>query len=64
VTVGNVTKVEMQGWHALLTMTLDATSTCRPRDCELGQTSRRLRCTSELAPPTDRTPHELARRNR
>nr|WP_319455974.1 MULTISPECIES: virulence factor Mce family protein [unclassified Mycobacterium] len=57
VTVGNVTKVEMQGWHALLTMTLDrdvdlpANSTVK-----LGQTSLFGSLHVELAPPTDAPP--------
>src|SRR6202051_5248452 len=57
VTVGNVTKVEMQGGHALLTMTLD-------RDVDLpanttvktGQTSLFGSLHVELAPPTDAPP--------
>ena len=52
VTVGNVTKIERQGWHALLTMTIDggvdlpanATAT-------LGQTSLLGSLHIELAPP-------------
>jgi phospholipid/cholesterol/gamma-HCH transport system substrate-binding protein len=52
VTVGNVTKIERQGWHALVTMTLDknvdlpanATAT-------LGQTSLLGSVHVELAPP-------------
>jgi phospholipid/cholesterol/gamma-HCH transport system substrate-binding protein len=57
VTVGNVTKVEMQGWHALLTMTLDrdvdlpANATVK-----LGQTSLFGSLHVELAPPTDAPP--------
>jgi phospholipid/cholesterol/gamma-HCH transport system substrate-binding protein len=57
VTVGNVTKVEMQGWHALLTITLDrdvdlpANATVK-----LGQTSLFGSLHVELAPPTDATP--------
>ncbi|MGV0810201.1 virulence factor Mce family protein [Mycolicibacterium setense] len=57
VTVGNVTKVEMQGWHALLTMTLDkdvdlpANATAK-----LGQTSLFGSLHIELAPPTDVPP--------
>jgi phospholipid/cholesterol/gamma-HCH transport system substrate-binding protein len=58
VTVGNVTKVEMQGWHALLTMTLDgdvdlpANSTVK-----LGQTSLFGSLHIELAPPVDEPPN-------
>jgi phospholipid/cholesterol/gamma-HCH transport system substrate-binding protein len=57
VTVGNVTKVEMQGWHALLTMTLDrdvdlpANATVK-----LGQTSLFGSLHVELASPTDAPP--------
>jgi phospholipid/cholesterol/gamma-HCH transport system substrate-binding protein len=57
VTVGNVTKVEMQGWHALLTMTLDrdvdlpANATVK-----LGQTSLFGSLHVELAPPIDAPP--------
>jgi phospholipid/cholesterol/gamma-HCH transport system substrate-binding protein len=57
VTVGNVTKVEMQGWHALLTITLDhdvdlpANATVK-----LGQTSLFGSLHVELAPPTDAAP--------
>jgi len=54
VTVGNVTKVEREGWHALLTITLDgdvdlpanATAT-------VGQNSLLGSLHVELAPPTD-----------
>ena len=57
VTVGNVAKVEMQGWHALLTMTLDrdvdlpANATVK-----LGQTSLFGSLHVELAPPTNAPP--------
>jgi phospholipid/cholesterol/gamma-HCH transport system substrate-binding protein len=57
VTVGNVTKVETQGWHALLTMTLDrdvdlpANATVK-----LGQTSLFGSLHVELAPPTNAPP--------
>ena len=57
VTVGNVTDVDMQGWHALLTMTIDgdvnlpANSTVK-----LGQTSLFGSLHIELAPPTDAPP--------
>jgi len=54
VTIGNVSKIEVQGWHALVTMTLDgdvdlpanATAT-------LGQTSLLGSVHIELAPPKD-----------
>ncbi|MGV0643775.1 MCE family protein [Mycolicibacterium sp. XJ879] len=57
VTVGNVAKTEVQGWHALVTMTLDgdvelpanATAT-------IGQTSLLGSAHIELAPPTDVPP--------
>ena len=57
VTVGSVTKVELQGWHALVTMTLDgkvdlpanATAT-------IGQTSLLGSVHVELAPPKDTPP--------
>lgn len=57
VTVGNVTRIERQGWHALLTITLDgdvdlpanATAT-------IGQTSLLGSLHIELAPPTDAPP--------
>lgn len=57
VTVGNVTKVDIQGWHALLTMTLNkdvdlpANSTVK-----LGQTSLFGSLHIELAPPKDTPP--------
>ncbi|KUH83137.1 MULTISPECIES: MCE family protein [unclassified Mycobacterium] len=57
VTVGNVEKIERQGWHALVTMTIDgdidlpanATAT-------VGQTSLLGSLHVELAPPTDVPP--------
>jgi phospholipid/cholesterol/gamma-HCH transport system substrate-binding protein len=57
VTVGNVTKIDRQGWHALLTMTIDgnvhlpanATAT-------LGQTSLLGSLHIELAPPKNAPP--------
>jgi phospholipid/cholesterol/gamma-HCH transport system substrate-binding protein len=57
VTVGNVTHIERQGWHALLTMTINgdvnlpgnATAT-------IGQTSLLGSLHVELAPPKDVTP--------
>ena len=57
VTVGNVTKIERQGWHALLTMriagdvVLPANSTVK-----IGQTSLLGSLHVELAPPTDAPP--------
>ncbi|HYR15490.1 MAG TPA: virulence factor Mce family protein [Mycobacterium sp.] len=57
VTVGNVTKVELQGWHALLTMSLDG-DVDLPANAtvELGQTSLFGSLHIELAPPTDAPP--------
>ncbi|WP_319453097.1 MULTISPECIES: virulence factor Mce family protein [unclassified Mycobacterium] len=58
VNVGNVTKIERQGWHALVTMringgvALPANATAR-----LGQTSLLGSQHIELAPPTGETPH-------
>lgn len=57
ISVGNVTKIERQGWHALLTMTINpdvvlpanATAT-------VGQTSLLGSLHIELAPPTDVAP--------
>jgi phospholipid/cholesterol/gamma-HCH transport system substrate-binding protein len=57
VTVGNITKIERQGWHALLTMRiagdvdLPANSTVK-----IGQTSLLGSLHVELAPPTDASP--------
>jgi phospholipid/cholesterol/gamma-HCH transport system substrate-binding protein len=57
VTVGNVTKVDMQGWHALLTMTLDG-DVDLPANAtvKLGQTSLFGSLHIELAPPTNAPP--------
>jgi phospholipid/cholesterol/gamma-HCH transport system substrate-binding protein len=57
VTVGNVTKVDMQGWHALLTMSLDG-DVDLPANAtvKLGQTSLFGSLHIELAPPTDAPP--------
>lgn len=57
VTVGNVSKIERQGWHALITMSLNgdvdlpANATAR-----VGQTSLLGTLHVELASPTDRAP--------
>ena len=58
VTVGNVTKVEMQGWHALLTMTLDG-DVDLPANAtvKIGQTSLFGSLHIELAPPVDEPPN-------
>jgi phospholipid/cholesterol/gamma-HCH transport system substrate-binding protein len=57
VTVGNVTKVDLQGWHALLTMTLNG-DVDLPANAtvKLGQTSLFGSLHIELAPPTDAPP--------
>lgn len=57
VTVGNVTKIEMQGWHALLTLTLDG-DVHLPANAtvKLGQTSLFGSLHVELAPPTNSPP--------
>ena len=58
VTVGNVTKVEMQGWHALLTMTLDGDVELPANaTVKLGQTSLFGSLHIELAPPVDEPPN-------
>lgn len=57
VNVGNVTKIEVQGWHALVTMRIDrdvhlpANSTAK-----VGQTSLLGSMHIELAPPADEAP--------
>lgn len=57
VNVGNVTKIEVQGWHALVTMRIDggvhlpANSTAK-----VGQTSLLGSMHIELSPPTDEPP--------
>jgi phospholipid/cholesterol/gamma-HCH transport system substrate-binding protein len=59
VTVGNVTKVELQGWHALLTMTLDGDVDLPANvTVKLGQTSLFGSLHIELAPPTDAPPQD------
>lgn len=57
VTVGNVTKIDLQGWHALLTMSLDG-DVDLPANAtvKLGQTSLFGSLHIELAPPTDAPP--------
>lgn len=57
VTVGNVTDVEMQGWHALLTMSIDGDVNLPANaTVKLGQTSLFGSLHIELAPPTDAPP--------
>ncbi|ANE79523.1 mammalian cell entry protein [Mycobacterium adipatum] len=57
VTVGNVTKIERQGWHALVTMSLNE-NVVLPANATatLGQTSLLGSEHIELAPPTDTAP--------
>lgn len=57
VTVGNVSKVERQGWHALVTMTLNA-DVVLPANAtaKVGQTSLLGSQHIELAPPTATAP--------
>ena len=54
VTVGNVEKIQLQGWHALVTMTLDG-SVDLPANATatIGQTSLLGSVHVELAPPKD-----------
>ncbi len=54
VTVGNVSKIEVQGWHALVTMTLDGNVDLPANaTATLGQTSLLGSVHIELAPPKD-----------
>ncbi len=57
VVVGNITKIERQGWHALITMTID-TDVSLPANAtaKIGQTSVFGSLHLELAPPTDTPP--------
>ncbi|WP_375487675.1 MCE family protein [uncultured Mycobacterium sp.] len=56
-TVGNVTKIERQGWHALLTMTIDGNVDLPANaTATLGQTSLLGSLHIELAPPKDVPP--------
>jgi phospholipid/cholesterol/gamma-HCH transport system substrate-binding protein len=57
VTVGNVTKIDRQGWHALVTMQLDGNVDLPANaTATLGQTSLLGSLHIELAPPTDVPP--------
>jgi phospholipid/cholesterol/gamma-HCH transport system substrate-binding protein len=57
VTVGNVTNVQRQGWHALLTMRLDGDVNLPANaTATVGQTSLLGSLHVELAPPTDVAP--------
>ena len=57
VTVGHITKIERQGWHALVTMRLDG-GVVLPANAtaKIGQTSLLGTLHVELAPPTDVAP--------
>ena len=61
VTVGTVTKIERQDWHALLTMKLNG-GVDMPANAtiKLGQTSLLGSLHVELAPPTDASPERSA----
>ena len=57
VTVGHVTKIERQGWHALLTMRLDGDVNLPANaTAKIGTTSLLGSLHIELAPPTDEPP--------
>jgi len=57
VTVGNVTKIERQGWHALITMTINGDVTLPANaTATVGQTSLLGSLHIELATPTDVAP--------
>lgn len=57
VTVGTVTKIERQGWHALITMKINGDVTLPANaTAKLGQTSVFGTVHVELAPPTDAAP--------
>jgi phospholipid/cholesterol/gamma-HCH transport system substrate-binding protein len=57
VTVGNVTHIERQGWHALLTMTINGDVNLPANaTATIGQTSLLGSLHVELAPPKDVTP--------
>jgi phospholipid/cholesterol/gamma-HCH transport system substrate-binding protein len=54
VTVGNITKIERQGWHALVTMTIDSNVELPANaTATIGQTSLLGSLHVELAPPKD-----------
>jgi phospholipid/cholesterol/gamma-HCH transport system substrate-binding protein len=57
VTVGNVSRIERQGWHALVTMTLNGDVELPANaTAKIGQTSLLGTLHIELAPPTDAPP--------
>jgi phospholipid/cholesterol/gamma-HCH transport system substrate-binding protein len=59
VTVGNVTKVERQDWHALITMTINGgVDLPANTTAKVGQTSLLGSLHVELAPPSDVPPRE------
>ena len=64
VTVGNVTKIERQGWNALVTMELNGNVQLPANaTAKLGQTSLLGSLHIELAPPTEAAPRgQTARR--
>ena len=63
VNVGNVTKIERQGWHALVTMRLNGDVDLPANaTAKLGQTSLLGSLHIELAPPTDAPPRGQAAR--
>ncbi|MCX2934753.1 virulence factor Mce family protein [Mycobacterium sp. CVI_P3] len=56
-TVGNVSKIERQGWHALVTMTINSDVDLPANaTAKIGQTSLLGSLHIELAPPTDEPP--------
>ena len=58
VTVGAVTKIERQAWHALITMRLNGDVDLPANaSAKIGQTSLLGTLHVELAPPTDQPPH-------
>jgi len=58
VTVGHVTKIERQGWHALLSMRLNGDVNLPANaTAKLGTTSLLGSLHIELAPPTNEPPH-------
>ncbi|MGV0795377.1 MCE family protein [Mycolicibacterium elephantis] len=57
VTVGNITKIERQGWHALVTMTIDGNVQLPANaTATIGQTSLLGSLHVELAPPENEPP--------
>jgi phospholipid/cholesterol/gamma-HCH transport system substrate-binding protein len=60
VTVGNVTKIQRQGWHALVTMRVDGNVQLPANaTAKVGQTSLLGSLHIELAPPTSEPPNGL-----